>query len=208
MSINFSAVDFITSAAKANQFVPDQGAEVAFVGRSNAGKSSALNALANNRKLARVSKTPGRTQLINFFALANHHRLVDLPGYGYAKAPLQQRRNWQLLINAYLLQRQSLCGLVLLTDIRHFLKPNDWQLVEWVVAGNYPLHILLTKADKLKRGAAMTALHQAKQILAQQQIKASLQLFSATSKMGLDELKMTLGNWLQVESETGGSEKI
>jgi GTP-binding protein len=134
------------------------GAEVAFAGRSNAGKSSAINALTRNSKLARTSRTPGRTQLINFFTVDEHIRLVDLPGYGFAKVPLKVKQEWNKQLEQYLRLRQSLNGLVLLMDIRHPLKDYDRQMIEWAVVTEMRVHILLTKSDKLKRGPAKSTL--------------------------------------------------
>ncbi|MEM9243084.1 MAG: ribosome biogenesis GTP-binding protein YihA/YsxC [Pseudomonadota bacterium] len=205
MAIAFNQTSFLISAAKEKQFVVDSGAEAAFVGRSNAGKSSALNTLTNNHKLARISKTPGRTRLINFFAVGDaeeRYRLVDLPGYGYAKVPMAERQAWNELINHYLHSRQSLKGLVLLSDIRHSFKPSDWQIIEWTCAVNCPLHILLTKADKLSRNAANKMMRQARKLLDQQGWQhISTQLFSATKRQGVDILQDKLSNWLGLSDD-------
>jgi len=154
-TFNYNRIEFLKSANDKKQLPPDIGAEVAFGGRSNAGKSSALNAITGFKRLARTSKTPGRTQLINFFQLDPQRRLVDLPGYGYAKVPDAIKFHWEKILSEYIMQRQSLKGIVLLMDIRHPLKPLDWQMIEWGLSQQLPLHILLTKADKLKRGASV-----------------------------------------------------
>lgn len=195
---------FLTSAAKLSQCPPEEGAEVAFAGRSNAGKSSAINVLTNQRSLARTSKTPGRTQLINYFKVDDTHRLVDLPGYGYAKVSVQVKLGWQKSLEEYLEQRQCLAGLILLMDIRHPLKEFDCQMLDWCVDSGMPVHILLTKSDKLKRGQASSALLQVKRhiksitsaLVGDTPIEASAQLFSSLNKTGVDELIMVLDRWL------------
>lgn len=191
---------FLTSAAKLEQSPPDTGAEVAFAGRSNAGKSSAINALCQQKSLARTSKTPGRTQLLNFFALDPEHRLVDLPGYGYAKVAEQIKRQWQAELAAYLEQRTSLRGVILLADARHPLKEFDLQMLEWSGQIQLPVHLLLTKADKLKRGAAAKSLQQVKQALKQINGMHSVQLFSALKRQGIDEVHAVLDKWLEVSA--------
>ena len=182
---------FLTSAARLGQCPPDAGREVAFAGRSNAGKSSAINSLTNNKKLAKTSRTPGRTQLINFFELSNNQRLVDLPGYGFAKVARSVQQEWTRLIADYLQKRQCLCGLVLLMDVRHPLQPLDEQLLAWAAAA-MPVHVLLTKADKLKRGAARNALLQVRTRLRNHPGRASAQLFSALKHEGHGELTAVL----------------
>src|SRR5690625_129007 len=152
----FRQARFLTSAPDLARSTPDTGAEVAFAGRSNAGKSSAINALTNQRKLARTSKTPGRTRLINFFDLGGNRRLVDLPGYGYARVAQSVKQEWQRNLAHYLEARQSLVGLVLLMDIRHPLQDSDRFLVGWAAAAELPVHAVLTKADKLRRGPALS----------------------------------------------------
>lgn len=177
---------FLTSAAQPRGFPPDDCAEVAFAGRSNAGKSSALNALCGRRKLARISKTPGRTQLINFFALehaGNRARLVDLPGYGYARVPPKVRDKWRGLIESYLQQRSHLRGIVLIMDSRHPLTDFDKQMLDWGGAAGLRFHLLLTKADKLGRGAQQAALLGVQRDLPQH----SVQLFSALTRQGVNE---------------------
>lgn len=184
---------FLKSASTLGQCPADTGAEVAFCGRSNAGKSSALNALTDNPKLARTSKTPGRTQLLNFFTLNDDLRLVDLPGYGYAKVPPKLKEAWQKNIDDYLRARESLRGLIMVMDIRHPMKEFDEMMLDWTVAAELPAHILLTKADKLKRGAQQATLLKIKKHLPQ---NATVQTFSAQSGLGKQELVKQLGLWL------------
>ena len=192
----YRGAQFLTSAAKLPQCPPDTGWEVAFAGRSNAGKSSAINSLTNNKKLARTSKTPGRTQLINFFTLSDSQRLVDLPGYGFAKVPLAVKREWNKQLENYLQNRQCLRGLILLMDVRHPLQPFDQQMLSWAVQASMPVHILLTKADKLKRGAASSALLQVRTELKPHADRTSVQLFSALKHDGHKELIAVLDAWL------------
>jgi GTP-binding protein len=193
---NYRAARFLTSAPTLRECPPDLGAEVAFAGRSNAGKSSAINALTGNGKLARTSKTPGRTQLLNFFALSETQRLVDLPGYGFAKVPVAMKLQWQQHLEHYLQARHSLRGLVLLMDIRHPLQEFDQQLLQWAAQCAMPVHILLTKSDKLNFGAAKTALLGVRKNV-QDRGEITVQLFSATTPTGLDELQQQLDHWLQ-----------
>jgi GTP-binding protein len=191
-------VSFLTSANQLNQLPPDEGFEVAFAGRSNAGKSSALNALTEQRSLARTSKTPGRTQLINFFTLDEQRRLVDLPGYGYAKVPEAIKRHWQKVLADYLQSRRCLRGLVLLMDIRHPLKEFDRQMLDWCAHQGMPVHILLTKADKLKRGPAGNTLQQVRKTLKAEYPLATVQLFSSLDKQGVEQAREQLGRWLEL----------
>lgn len=184
--LKFPGTAFLTSAARIEQCPPDHGAEVAFAGRSNAGKSSALNAITGRKDLARTSKTPGRTQLINFFALTDEMRLVDLPGYGYAKVPAEVQERWRELMTRYVGTRRSLKGLVIVMDARRPLTDFDRQMLGWAQAQGLAAHILLTKADKLSRSAGLAAL---KHVQAQLPASASVQLFSATAKTGLDEAR-------------------
>ena len=179
----------------------DFGCEVAFAGRSNAGKSSAINALTANTKLARTSRTPGRTQLINFFTVTDQIRLVDLPGYGFAKVPLKVKQEWNKQLERYLQLRQSLKGLILLMDIRHPLKDYDRQMIEWAVKSEMPVHILLTKSDKLKRGPAKSALFALQKELQKHERWISVQLFSSHSHDGMAELQRTLNWWLTLPDE-------
>ena len=173
----------------------DVGREVAIAGRSNAGKSSALNAMADQGSLARTSKTPGRTQQLVFFRLGEQRHLVDLPGYGYAKVPEELRQHWQLLIEQYFRTRQALCGLVVVMDIRHPLREFDAGMLAYARARALPAHVLLTKADKLPRGQQATALQAVRRQLEGQ---ASVQLFSAHGKLGLDEARAVIAGWLEL----------
>ena len=157
-SVNFKRAKFLLSAPTLRQCPQDSGCEVAFAGRSNAGKSSAINTLTDNKNMARTSKTPGRTQLINYFEVGQDKRLVDLPGYGYAKVPKAVKAKWDHHLAEYLQLRQSLVGLILLMDIRHPLQDYDQQMLNWAAQAGLPVHILLTKADKLKRGPAKSSL--------------------------------------------------
>jgi GTP-binding protein len=188
---------FLMSAGNATQF-PHQGKEVAFAGRSNAGKSSAINALCDNKGLARTSKTPGRTRLVNFFELDDNHRVVDLPGYGFAKVPLAMKNEWESLMTQYLSEQQALKGLVVIMDIRHPLNDYDWQMLQWCQHYDLPAHVLLTKADKIKRGAQQNSKLQVQKKLKEANINASVQIFSALKKDGLDELVVKLDGWLQI----------
>ena len=196
---------FIKSASLVSQCPPDIGLEVAFAGRSNAGKSGALNTLTHAR-LARTSKTPGRTQLINFFKLDDERRLVDLPGYGYAKVPLELKAHWQQHLDAYLTGRQSLVGLVLVMDLRHPLSDFDCMMLEWARKSDIPAHVLLSKADKMAFGAAKNALLKVQTRMRKELgSNASVQLFSSPKRMGIDEAHGRLAQWLfPVEQE--GSE--
>lgn len=189
---------FQTSAAKATQCPADEGMEVAFAGRSNAGKSSALNALARQRQLARSSKTPGRTQLINFFTLDETRRMVDLPGYGYAAVSESIKLVWQRELEQYLITRRSLVGLVLLMDIRHPLKDLDTMLLDWAKGRGLPVHILLTKADKLNRGPAMNAIQDVRKDLKALGFEASIQLFSVLKNIGIEDAEDVMAKWLDV----------
>jgi GTP-binding protein len=191
---------FLLSAARVAQCPPDEGSEVAFAGRSNAGKSSALNTICGIRKLARTSNTPGRTQLLNFFVLPDGRRLVDLPGYGYAKVPAAQRASWGRLVENYIRSRRSLAGIVLLMDVRHPLKPQDHQLIDWAVSLQRPLHVLLTKADKVSRSEAGRTLAEVRKALATLP-RTSLQLFSALKIQGVEEARAVLEGWYAAEPD-------
>ncbi len=188
----YPSAQFIISAAAAEQFPVDGGAEVAIAGRSNAGKSSAINAITARHALARTSKMPGRTRLLNFFQLAEGKRLVDLPGYGFAEGPPPERDAWARLIDA-LAQRDSLAGLLLVVDARRGLLPGDLQLLGWAEGMQHPVHVLLSKADQLKRNEARTLLAQSTATLAG---RASVQLFSARAGVGVDEARRTMDAWL------------
>jgi GTP-binding protein len=183
---SFSQAEFLISANRPAQFPPDKGSEVAFAGRSNAGKSSALNAIAGRKSLARISKTPGRTQLVNFFALPDGDRLVDLPGYGYARVPEAVRRHWRHLVEAYFYQRRSLAGLILVMDVRRPLTEFDRQMLAWSEGVGCLTHILLTKADKFSRGKASAMLNEVRSAV---DAETSVQLFSATKKTGVDQAR-------------------
>lgn len=201
-SVDFHLAHFLQSAPSLAQCPPDTGAEIAFAGRSNAGKSSAINTLCNNGKLARTSKTPGRTQLLNFFQLHDGLKLVDLPGYGYAKVPLAMKQQWQAHLFEYLQQRDCLVGLTIVMDVRHPLQVLDTELLNWAVGVELPVHLLLTKADKLKAGPAKNTLLKMRRQLVEAKVDdlVSVQLFSALKRSGLDELQQRLAGWLRRES--------
>lgn len=199
-SLNFRSATFLQSASQLSNAPPDSGSEVAFAGRSNAGKSSAINTLTENSKLARTSRTPGRTQLINFFSLSETQRIVDLPGYGYAKVPLKMKREWNRHMENYLQHRQSLRGLILLMDVRHPLTDQDEQMIAWASAATMPVHVLLTKADKLKKGPAKSSLLGVQARLLEFGDLASAQLFSSLKRDGLKELEKKLTAWLTDDS--------
>ncbi len=190
---------FLKGATKIAGCPVDTGMEVAFAGRSNAGKSSALNVLTCNKSLSRTSKTPGRTQMINFFELDEHRRLVDLPGYGYAKVPETVRKKWQRHMMDYLKQRQSLQGLVVLMDIRHPLTGADKLMLQWSQFG-LPIHVLLTKADKLKRGPAKASFLKVKSQIEKDYSGVSVSLFSAFKKTGVEELTQVIDSWLLIKT--------
>ena len=189
---------FLTGARSFAQFPCDRGSEVAFAGRSNAGKSSALNTAAGQRSLARTSKTPGRTREINFFELAESRRLVDLPGYGYARVSEVERRRWAHMVERYLEGRQSLQGVVLVMDVRHPFTDFDQRFIEWCRRLHLPGHILLTKADKLSNSRAQAALLAARKHPAMQHDRFTIQLFSAQKRLGVQELHARLDDWLQL----------
>jgi GTP-binding protein len=194
--------EFLMSAPKLNLCVEDTGYEIAFAGRSNAGKSSAINALTNQKQLARASKKPGRTQMINFFSLGNpDQRLVDLPGYGYAAVPEAMKLVWQKELENYLIHRQSLQGLVLLMDIRHPLQHFDVMMLEWAYSRKLFVHVLLTKSDKLNRGPASKVLQEVQQQLKKMKLQFSIQLFSSMNKQGLEELASVMGGRLNFTLE-------
>lgn len=193
----FRQTRFLTSANRLDQLPADQGAEVAFAGRSNAGKSSALNAICDQQGLARTSKTPGRTQLLNVFPVVDEaFRLIDLPGYGYAKVPEAMRLHWRGVIDKYLRERVSLKGLVLVMDSRHPLKEFDCDMLAFGAASGRPCHCLLTKSDKLSRSEGGRTLAAVRKALAAEFPQASAQLFSSTAKTGLDEARGVVAGWL------------
>jgi GTP-binding protein len=192
----FRNAQFEISIAKPSGLPPPNGPEIAFAGRSNAGKSSAINTLANHVRLAFVSKTPGRTQLINFFRLQNGAVLVDLPGYGYAEVPEAVRRQWQHLLEDYLTRRPNLIGLVLIMDSRHPLKDRDRTMIGWFAPSGRPIHVLLTKSDKLTRSEAAATLAAVRKELAPLGEQVTVQLFSSLKKTGVEEVEQVVGSWL------------
>lgn len=198
---NYQQAKYFNSAAELKQLPADQGAEVAFIGRSNAGKSSALNTITGIKGLARTSQTPGRTQMINLFSLDDDRRLIDLPGYGYAKAPRVLREKWTENTNEYLKIRQCLQGLVLVMDIRHPLKDADQRIIEWTLHCQLPIHILLTKADKLKSGARKRTLKEVQAVLESLSSDISVQLFSSQDRLGLEEARHKVDEWLTEVTE-------
>ena len=187
-------IRFLTSAAEAHQLAPDSGREVAFAGRSNAGKSTAINAITERSGLARVSRTPGRTQLINFYEISPERRLVDLPGYGYAKVPERIRAKWLGLLQHYFNVRESLVGLVLIVDSRRGLGEQDVAMLEWVLARGRAAHVLLTKSDKLNRQDGVQVLRGTAEACSDTAV--SSQLFSAHSKKGIEEARGVMNGWL------------
>jgi GTP-binding protein len=205
-SVYFKA-HYSGSTYSLSQLPPDKGIELAFAGRSNAGKSSAINTITRQRGLARVSRTPGRTQMINHFIVDEGRFLVDLPGYGYAKVPQKTRHHWQHALQAYLTTRASLRGLLLVMDIRHPLQESDWQMIEWCSTAGLDLHILLTKADKLSRVAANQTLRATAQELETAGVQASLQLFSAHDQAGLEDVHTLLDEWFEFRVNTRSENK-
>lgn len=192
---NYHKTHFVMSAPDIRHLPTDSGIEVAFAGRSNAGKSSALNTLTNQKSLARTSKTPGRTQLINLFEIEPDKRLVDLPGYGYAEVPEEMKLKWQRSLGEYLQKRLSLKGLVVLMDIRHPMKDLDRQMVLWAVGVDIPVLILLTKADKLASGACKAQLQQVRQAATVLEGDIQVEAFSSLKKTGVDKLRLKLDGW-------------
>lgn len=193
--MKYSNATFLKSIADIGTLPADIGKEVAFAGRSNAGKSSALNAITGINTLAKISKTPGRTQLINFFSLGENNFLVDLPGYGYAKVAESIKKRWQHTLSQYIATRQSLKGIILVMDIRHPLKETDLQMLEWCIYYGHQIHILLTKADKLTRNMANTTLFSTQKKLQKHSDYISTQKFSAETKEGLEEVHAKLDLW-------------
>lgn len=188
---------FHLSAHKLSDLPPPVGTEIAFAGRSNAGKSSAINVLVNRNRLAFVSKTPGRTQLINFFSLGDNRFLVDLPGYGYADVPEEIRSHWKQVLSAYLQTRVSLRGLVLIMDARRPLTPLDRQMLDWFLPTGKPVHVLLTKADKLSRQKAVAALDGLRKELARGYPNCTAQLFSSLKRQGIEEAELAIAALLE-----------
>ncbi|MDP2547074.1 ribosome biogenesis GTP-binding protein YihA/YsxC [Oceanobacter sp. 4_MG-2023] len=206
-SLTYTKTNYLRSAATLSQCPGEITREVAFAGRSNAGKSSALNRLTGQKKLARTSKTPGRTQLINYFQLGELPlALVDLPGYGYAKVPIGVKNAWQKELGNYLQKREALVGLVLLMDIRHPLTDYDQRMLEWANDNGMPLHLVLTKSDKLKRGAAKSTLLKVQQAVRDSSTDVSVQMFSSLNGDGLEELKRRLNQWFLPPGDTVGAD--
>jgi len=196
MSISFRQAHYVTSAFELSQLLPDEGGEVAFAGRSNAGKSSAINCLTQQKGLCKTSKTPGRTQLINFFAIDDTRKLVDLPGYGFAKVPKKMRSHWDQVLSAFLLQRKALKGLVIVVDCRRGISELDQALID-MVSPQLPLHILLTKSDKISRSALKSEI-----LKTQQQLDSDRHTVSSLSilnRQGLDQLEQRCGDWLDLK---------
>ena len=197
----FQHTTFYTTVNQLQHLPPSEGVvEIAFAGRSNAGKSSAINSLANRGRLAFVSKTPGRTQHINFFQLGSGRFLVDLPGYGYAKVPAEIRQHWEHLLSTYLQTRESLHGMVLIMDIRHPLTPLDRRMLDWFGSTGKPVHVLLTKADKLSRQQSAKILKNVLLLLCETYPQCSVQLFSSMTGEGVDEAAALLGTWFGLDS--------
>ncbi|MDH5424201.1 MAG: ribosome biogenesis GTP-binding protein YihA/YsxC [Gammaproteobacteria bacterium] len=196
MNTYYKRLRFLISAAAKTQFPDTDTVEIAFAGRSNAGKSSAINTIADNKTIARTSKTPGRTQLINFFSLDDTRLLVDLPGYGFAKVPPAVKAQWLALMESYLTARPNIAGLVIIMDIRHPLKDFDWKMLEWCEHYKIKAHVLLTKADKLKKGPAKSTMLQVAKQIKEAGLEASVQLFSALKKEGVSEAHQKLDQWL------------
>ena len=201
MNHYYQQASFLQSATTRKTMPEESGLEIAFAGRSNAGKSSVINRVCSQKSLARTSKTPGRTQLINFFQLQDANFLVDLPGYGYAKVPEAIKLEWQKFIESYLTQRNTLRGMVLVMDIRHPMTDYDQAMLRWAQNRRLPVHVLLNKSDKLTRGAGMNVLLQVRKMLAENGM-ASVQMFSALKKQGLDECWEVLDKWLGKETNT------
>lgn len=197
MNSVYHQAKFLLSASQLSEAPEDQGKEVAFAGRSNAGKSSAINTLTRQNSLARISKTPGRTQLLNFFEIDQQRKFVDLPGYGYAKVPLAVKKKWHSMMETYLHNREALCGIILVMDVRHPLTDFDMQMIAWCEHTNLPLHILLTKADKLNYGAAKNILFKVQKDLSEINVTVTLQLFSSLKKSGVDDVHQVLDQWFE-----------
>ena len=201
MSAFYQQASFLQSASTMSTLPPELGFEVAFAGRSNAGKSSTLNRLCQQKSLARTSKTPGRTQLINFFGLPEDKFLVDLPGYGYAKVPERVKKEWQKFIESYLTTRSPLCGLVIVMDIRRPMLEYDLEMLAWTVTRDLPVHIVLNKSDKLKHGQAKTMLLKTQKQLKEINPHYTAQTFSSLKGVGVKELEVQLDSWLRSDKE-------
>jgi GTP-binding protein len=206
--INLHRAAFTLSAPDIRRLPDDYGIEVAFAGRSNAGKSSALNTLTNQKGLARTSKTPGRTQLINVFEIAENKRLIDLPGYGFAQVPLEMKKKWQKALGEYLEKRECLKGLVVLMDIRHPLKDLDKDLIQWAVDSELPILVLLTKSDKLSQGQRSTEVLKVKKVLKEHNANIKVQAFSSLKRTGSEEATETITNWFKQDIEGELSEEF
>ena len=193
--------EFLLGAAEVQQFPNDTKVEIAFAGRSNVGKSSAINAITNRRKLARTSKTPGRTQQINFFSLGSEARLVDLPGYGFAQVPLKVKEKWQKTIHQYLAERENLLILVLLMDIRHPLTPLDQQIIQWASDSELPTQILLTKADKYKQGRLKATVLQVEKELSSIPGNFAVEPFSSLNYLGVNKIRQQMAEWVSSKQE-------
>ena len=200
-SIHLSKATFTISAPDIRKLPEDSGIEVAFAGRSNAGKSSALNTLTNQNSLARTSKTPGRTQLINVFEIGDNKRLIDLPGYGFAKVPLEMKKKWQKALGEYLEKRESLKGLVVLMDIRHPLKDLDMDLIQWAADSDLPVLALLTKCDKLSQGKRSAEVLKVKKLLAPLNADIKVQAFSSLKRTGAEQANITICDWFSDDEE-------
>lgn len=200
MSNLFSHCEFLVSAYKTSQLPPDEGMEIAFAGRSNSGKSTTINALTNHKGLAKVSKTPGRTQLFNCFEFKPNMRLVDLPGYGYAKVPVKMKKHWEKEIDSYLMNRASLIGVVIIMDIRHPMKVFDEQMLTWASQSGLHSHVLLNKADKLKTSETKATLMRVIKQIQQFSDSTTCQVFSALRKKGTSELSQTITPWFEAST--------
>jgi len=207
MGFNYQETHFITSAPDITHMPSDEGIEVAFAGRSNAGKSSALNRLANQKRLAKTSKTPGRTQLINVFEVEEGRRIIDLPGYGFAQVPLEMKKKWQQALGEYLQKRISLRGLVVLMDIRHPMKDLDQELIYWAAASDIPVLVLLTKCDKLKNGARNATVLKIREASLAFCGDVQVEAFSSLKNMGIDLLKEKLDLWFSREDKMALNEE-
>lgn len=204
MPLPYASAQFITSLAKPGTLPETAGPEVAFAGRSNAGKSTTLNKICRRKNLARTSKTPGRTQLINYFEMSNGARLIDLPGYGYAKAPISQKKQWGKLIEYYIQNSPTLNGLVIVMDSRHPMKEGDIQMIQWCEHCNLPMILLLNKIDKLKNSAAARSLQSVKKSVAELSISSTVIPFSASKGTGLDRLHDELDAMFSLRKENIG----
>lgn len=198
MKLNYHKTHFLMSAPDIRHLPEDKGIEIAFAGRSNAGKSTSLNALTNQKNLARTSKTPGRTQLINLFEVESNCKLVDLPGYGYAAVPEQMKLQWQRALGEYLQKRECLQGIVILMDIRHPLKDLDQQMIDWAVLADLPVLILLTKADKLSQSARSKQVTMVREAILPFQGDIQVEAYSAQNRIGIDKLSAKLDLWFSI----------